>query len=500
MADGSSNRLGSALVAPVVVFAGMLALWENEGRFDYASAARDSAVAASPYRAPPGEAHSLTGDLVTDIPIPGEYVEQFTGYHVVSRRAEIYSWREIEEDGSISRWEKDWYGDLEDNPRNRSLRQTLSSKELQAPEYRLGLLRIEPERLRFVDAHTAIGIAGLRLADAGVRAGLQPGDGYLYKTGGRGRGEPQLGDERVSYTGVRNAPTATYFGFIDEGLATAKDFRVSRSFVSAFIKNDGILHHLVNGVREAALQTMQGHFDNLRWMVRLAGTAFVVVGFYMFISGFMSLFYGIPFIGALIETGAFVLSAALGVGVSLAVMLVSIVVHNPLVVALPLALIIAGVIFVRRRMKANRENVERALRMQQASAERQSAPGPQAAAPPEPPAALAEATFTALARLSLVDGVLDKKENRFLVAWGRRNGIAPARLKELFAAARQPGGEIRAASRNDVVLMACLAMADGAISAREMSVLTSLGSQIGLTARDMREIVVGVQSGSLAPA
>ena len=79
----TAQRAGEALayalrspgkrVRPALVVAGVMALWHNEGRFDFYKAARDATVVTAPAEAEavPG---AYTGALRTDIPITGEYV------------------------------------------------------------------------------------------------------------------------------------------------------------------------------------------------------------------------------------------------------------------------------------------------------------------------------------------------------------------------------------------------------------------------------------------
>ena len=166
MSEKNHNILGKILVPPLIFFAGVMALWENEARFDYASAAREAAVIDTPDGAPAGTVISLSGELDTRIPIEGVYADRFIGYHVVSRLAEIYAWnREDDGDGGVD-WSKEWQPRLQNNPRNAGLRQTLASQTLYPPRYRLAELKVDPARIHFVDEYTPIASSGLTLADA----------------------------------------------------------------------------------------------------------------------------------------------------------------------------------------------------------------------------------------------------------------------------------------------------------------------------------------------
>lgn len=493
MADREQKGVvGRVISAAVLVCGGILALWENEGRFNHYKAARAARVVSTPADASAGETVCVTGDLDTGIPIAVEYVEQFTGYHVVWREAEIYSWRESTDSDGHTTWSKGWYGSLDRNSRNTGIRQTLSSDALYPPEYRLGGLEIVPARIHFVDDDAAIPCGQLALARAGQRAGLQPGGDYFFKGAGS-LGAPALGDERVGFRGVRNTPTATYFGLVAGGVARGKQFDIAQSLVSGIIKNDGILHHLVNGDRDAALATMKGHFHRLQWMVRLGGTAAVVIGVQALFGGFVNLLYAIPLIGRLAETAVLLVSLIIGVTISVAVMLAAIVAHHPWTVAAPLALVVVGFLVFRWRAKHARRNVRQSVDRLQ---EEDSSPIDELLRR-ESLARRAETTFTNLAKLALADGGLSKKENKHLVRWGKRSGLTEDRLKELFAQAKREGGDPEATDRADLTLLTCLALRDGVLSTKELSVLNGFGKKLGMTAHDVRKVIVRLERGAL---
>lgn len=90
--SNSTDRNGNVAWSAVGVLGGILALWENEGRFDYSAAAHDAAVVVSHQLAEPDETVAITGALEMGIAIEDRYVEPILGYHIVARTAEIYSW------------------------------------------------------------------------------------------------------------------------------------------------------------------------------------------------------------------------------------------------------------------------------------------------------------------------------------------------------------------------------------------------------------------------
>ena len=299
-----NSKLGAVLFGPALVIGGVLALWENEGRFDYYQAARDAIVINSP-----GESTGLpiayTNTLDTDIPIDGDYVTEFVGFHLISRRAEIYSWDKSEDSEGHTKWDLDWQSNLESNSRNSDLQQNLNSAALYPDGYALGPMDISAEKIHFVDDYVSISPAELRLSVQGNSIELLKSGSYFHLNKGR---SDKLGDERISYRGIPNAATASYFGVVFGGLAVGKQFEMNEGIISEIIGNDGILHHLVNGERAAALVKIQQDLTQKTWMVRIGGTLAIIIGIYVFFSVFMSLLYRIPYIGGLVASGVFLVS------------------------------------------------------------------------------------------------------------------------------------------------------------------------------------------------
>jgi len=508
MSKKTNSKVGAVLVGPTLVIGGALALWENEGRFDYHQAAEDAAVIAAPDEST-GQPIAYTESLNTEIPIPGDYVVEFMGYHSVRRRAEIYSWeRDEDSDGDVT-WSLDWQSSLESNARNQGLRKVLSSASLYPEVYELGSLNISPEKIHFVDGSVAIKPASIQLSSEGASLQLEPSVDYFHLDKGRG---DDLGDERVSFDGIRNAPTASYFGLIVNERAVGKQFEQNDGFISAIIDNDGVLHHLVNGERASALEKIRADLVRKTWLVRIFGTLAIVFGFLVFFKVFLTLLYRIPLIGGLIQFGAFLLSLILGLSLALIVMFSSVVFHHPLTIALPLVLVIGGVIWFVRKSRTAGNNAKQALAVkleaqQMASVAPPPLPPPSAAQPPAlppmpipPQPELIERSFKNLALVAMAEGDLDRRENRILSSWGRDNGISAERMKEILDSAHADSSEAHPATRDDLELMACVAMADGVLSNKEWEFLLKIAGTIGLKPEDVRKMLTDIENGTLVPA
>ncbi|MGI9266155.1 MAG: TMEM43 family protein, partial [Akkermansiaceae bacterium] len=351
------SKIKSCAWSPGLAITGILALWENESRFNYYEAARDATQISSPHESS-CEPISFTGRLDTDIPISGDYIERFVSYHKVSRRAAIYSWHKGKNSEGHTTWELGWHSRLEKNSRNSGLQQKLSSRDLYPSHYILGDMRITKDHIHFVDSPVAISVKSTELTKKAHS--LKPRNfGGLYLANGKPN---NLGDERVIYKGIPNAPTATYFGVISDEVGVGKQLETVPGKVSSLIKNDGILHHLVNGGREAALIKMKDNFERTVWYTRIGGSLAIIVGIYFFFNSFYSLLYRIPLVERLVNKGAFVGSLAIGTPIALIVIISGLMTHNPFSVAFPLIIIITIVTYFILRSKTTKKQANHMLK------------------------------------------------------------------------------------------------------------------------------------------
>ncbi|QDU56441.1 TMEM43 family protein [Aeoliella mucimassa] len=500
MARKKDSKFGAILAGPAIVCVGVLALWENEGRFDFHKAARQATVVADPAEASQHDTFALTGQLETKMPIQGYYVEGFTGYYRVDRNAEIYCWdRDEDSDGDVT-WREKWMSSVDNNSRNSGIKKTLKSDHLFPPRYELGDLLISAEDIHLVDDREPIAAGRLAMTDAAKSARLRIDTQCFYK--GKGRlSSPELGDERIEYYGIPNSPTASYFGAVRGDMAWGKQYEVSQSFLSGIIQNDGMLHHLANGDREVALATIKGYLAKLLWFTRLGGTVAIIVGMLITVSPFVGLLRGVPVLGPLVEWGAFLISVVLGLTLAGTVIAASYIAHHPLLVALPLVLVGVGIYYLRRRSQATKENVQTALSEYQqkhaASADEEgfdidiNSRGWSAG--------FAEQTFEKLVAMASLHG-LGRKETKFLEQWGESNGIAKSRVDQMIATAPQEVDAVEIDTRNDMILLVCVALADGMLSGREHSALKSIAKRVDMEPAVLNEIIAGVEAGTLRPA
>jgi tellurite resistance protein len=475
------NTIGNIIFGPVLVLVALSALWKNETRFDYHRAATVAPVVASPAEAPAGETIALTGTMDPALTLDGEYVASFTGFLVVRRWAEIYAWDRSESDDRVS-WDLEWMSVLESNDRNAGLSQELSSRRFLPPEYVVGDLTVSAELIEFVDDSSRIDPGTLDLVWEDLQV---EGDAFVLR-----KGQPDnLGDERVTYSAIPVPATATYFGRFDGERGVADTSQRRTGFVNGLIRDSGILHHIVAGEREVALGTMKAHLFRLKWIVRGIGTVLVVLGFLIFFRAILGVLLHIPLLGALVAGGAFLASVAIGLPLALITIVAGLLAANPLVPAVVVALVAAGVIVVRVRGKASQAAVKHQLDERYGRA----LTGDD----------LKDLEFMALARLAMADGEISAEEQRRLRVWAKRHRWDPAKADRMMAEARQGGGEggdgvPREQQLRDLV---AIAMADGTVSPQEMKSIRAAAERSGHGESKINQLMQSVRrSAQASPA
>ena len=449
---------------------------------------------AAPLESASNQSVAFTGKLGT-LEIEGRYIEKLPGYLQVQELAEIYSWERTHDDDG-DRWSKGWHRHLQRNNRNTGLNQTIKGNTWQAVEYHVGDFTVSGDQLRFVDASVRIPPANVTFNQQGKQSGLVQQADVFYKRNPQREG--QLGDERLTILGIPAQQTDSYFGRIQDGMAVGKQFRAREGFLSKLIRDDGMLHHLVNGDRETALQSMKSHIQKIKWMVRLLGTGALIFGQLFFLGQIVHLLIAVPILGRFVGAGILVFSIVSGLLISMGVILVGILVQNLIAVLLLVLLLVAVVIYLVSAQKRSRHHARTYM---QATASRQ-APAPvenQTAVEPEViEMDQLHKSFKNLVKISLIDGELDDKENNFLADWARSLNIPDETIVTLFdEAKREKEQGLEATSYEDFHFLITLSMMDGTMSTQELRHITDFGQKLGMNLQQIHATIKKATLGEL---
>ena len=346
----------------VLIGAALSAIWQNEHRFDYYKAARDTTEAYSPSQAKNLDTlFSLTGSMDQQLHIPGDYVEGFTGYLEVTRSAEIFAW-EYDKDDDGASWTQKWMSYVQNNERNKGLRMTLRSRHLHPDSYQLGDLSISADDIQLIEKSRTIPLSELTLSQKTNSQGLTPVDHYYYLTNGGQLGNEQLGDQRLSFRGRHVPAEATYFGRMGSTQAVPYQADIKSGLISGLIQNKGILHHLVRGDRETALHAIKEHLSFVKNIVRVIGLIVAAIGGGALFSSLTRFLLFIPGIGYYLNQISGWIGMVLGFVLGLLTLCIAFLTSHPIALA-ALAVIIAVALYYlittamnkRKRLKANLE-------------------------------------------------------------------------------------------------------------------------------------------------
>lgn len=478
------NRENSIVLIPLLIGGGILALWENEGRFDYAETAADARAISTASDARGDEPISLTGPLSPGGTLTPLYLEPLAGWHQVVAIAEIYCWDdESDEDDLMDDMELDWRDHVPGVRENNEVTQRLRSGTARLDRVVIGETTVEPAKLKLIDDDQALDLTSLSLSTEAVELGLVRA-GHQLVSRAQAPDNPKLGDERVSYRAIPTAATGTYFGSIRDGNGRPLDFEIERSIISGLIGNDGLFHYLVNGERAEAIQKMKASISALKWRVRGFGILAVIGGIYVALSAVASLLYMIPVIGDLANGAALVVSGVVGGTVGLLVILSSALFHHPIALVIPLG----GLAAVALYLRSLKGRAAAGARRRRAGASRAgtSAPGESSR---DPFADRDQAALEALVHVAMSNGDISKRERSFLDRWADAAAIDQDTLEQMIEAEAAGDTTHELAGREDLVDLIELALADGSLSSKEIKLLRRMAASIDIGARDFRDLV-----------
>jgi hypothetical protein len=459
----------------ILLGASIGAIWKNEHRFDYYQAAKATEPAEAVGDLSADRLFSHTGSMDQDLTVKGNYVQSFQGFLEVSRSAEIYAWDRDEDDDGVT-WSKEWMSSLENNSRNRDFKKLLTSANIRPKTYQVAELKNRPQAIQFVDKKYRIHPDSLQLSKKGTDKKLATRGKYFYLAKG---GENQLGDERLSYRGLPVPETATYFGKWGEGIAVAHQAEKKSGLISGMIKDKGILHHLVAGEREIALDSIKAHLARLKNIVRITGIAVATIGGGIFFSSLTRFLIFIPLIGPLINRISGWLGMLLGFLLGLITLVIAFLTSQPLILALFLLVLGAGLFSLWKNAKRKRAHVQTQLF---------KSPGPFSFTKRIGRTGIYQ-TLAAVAE----DGEITASEQKRLNKWTKRHRWSSAKVVELTQQAREELS--KTSKRENLESLIQFSLADGRIDRAEMKSLEHAAGKIGVRGPELSTMILQLQRG-----
>lgn len=365
------------LAGIVLFFASFGVLYWNEGRFDLSIIAKDAVPISANDAAPSKEAGpvALTGILTSDESLGDEWsmgednIQIAEGdYIALKRTVEMYAW--VEEKKSETKKNTGGSETTETTYDYKTkwipVKDAEKSKDFKYPEdhqnpevvvedvlhkvqnAQIGTYSIDMNTIELPDFKPLpLGDDSVMLPKKIERNIKFVGSEYLFL--GFGTVEaPKVGDVRVSYTTVPNNSSVTAFGKINDGTLA--------SFTDA---KDHTLYRIFNGTKDEAVERLHTEYTTSLWIFRLVGFAMMWIGLMLLFEPLSTLLDVVPVFGSLSRGVVGVASFMVALILSVVTILVSMVLHNIVVLIIVLALAIGGTVGVLKYMKKNKKVINK---------------------------------------------------------------------------------------------------------------------------------------------
>ena len=352
---GWFSRLGQSLVGVLIGLIGIVGaivlLYWNEGRaVDAATALQEGAgavISVAADQVDPGREGKLV-HVIGDAAATGPARDQALGVSApdvlrLRRVVEMYQWKESQQSqtsndlggGQTTRTVYNYNKTWSDTPiasdqfripgghSNPSM--ALRGATFDAPGIRLGAFRLSPALVdelgtfqSFIPDAAGPGQRGFRPVDEGFYRGADPTN-------------PQVGDVRLRFEAVNAQQVSVVAGQVG-GMLTP--FAASNGYEISLI---------APGARPAAALFKEAREGEalLTWVLRAAGFVVMVISLSLLFQPLAVLVSVLPFLGSLVEGGAFLVSVALSIPLTLITIAIAWFAHRPLLAG---ALIISGLV------------------------------------------------------------------------------------------------------------------------------------------------------------
>lgn len=297
------NALVGVLFGCLMVGGSVWGLFSNEGRVDLSILAQDAVQTFSQSELDDnnGELVVLTGDVELDNVLEDEIVALEDAL-VLNKKMEAYAWVEdaktetkTNTGGSDTRtttytYSKEWVTNVQDSSKfkeanlHENPEVSLQNDTFRAASFGIEGVSFETEGLRLPPANESV-IDELTLKDD-----FYVIDGEFIYDGFGTVNEPEIGDVRISYTGIPSLGRVSLFGVWDSNLES----------VTPFIgKRDAKLFGLYRGDATTAKETMHKEYTTAKWGMRIGMLLLMFAGFSLILAPFHTILDVIPMFGRL---------------------------------------------------------------------------------------------------------------------------------------------------------------------------------------------------------
>ncbi|MDB4978030.1 MAG: hypothetical protein JWM56_216 [Candidatus Peribacteria bacterium] len=342
--------------------ASFLVLYWNEGRVDLSQIAKNAVEinATTPDTVNEGKLVSITGPVRTDEDVSDGLYLKADKYIAVNRKAEMYAWVEHKQENSHKNvggsetvtttytysqgWTNSPKSDFQHPEDHVNPSMSVNSTSTTAQSAKVGVYKLDVASISLPSSTTI----ALSSDNVKLQNGVKLDGSYIFQ--GKGSlSQPQIGDVRISYSGIPSGVTGTVMG------------KLAGSTVTAFIDPSGnrIYRIFQGGSKDEAVHTLNTEYKMWLWIVRAIGFLMMWIGLCAFFGLISVLLDVLPIFGSLSRTFinfAMLMVAVLLTGITI---IVSDIIHSPvaIAVALVIGVVISGVAFKMLHRKRDTQTI-----------------------------------------------------------------------------------------------------------------------------------------------
>lgn len=297
------NALAGVLFGFLLVGGSIWGLFSNEGRVDLSILAEDAVQTFNQEELSQNDEKLvvLTGDIELDNVLEDDIVSLEDAL-VLNKKMEAFAWVENVETKTETRtggsdtktttysYSKEWVTNVQDSSKFKESAEhqnpelSLQSDTFRAAGFGIEGINFDTEGLRLPSASESV-IDELTLKDD-----FYVIDGDFVYDGFGTVSDPEIGDVRISYTGIPSLTRVSLFGVWDSNLES----------VTPFIgKRDAKLFGLYRGDATTAKETMHKEYTTAKWGMRIGMLLLMFVGFSMILAPLHTVLDVIPMFGRL---------------------------------------------------------------------------------------------------------------------------------------------------------------------------------------------------------
>ncbi len=354
-----SKIIKSIIAIPIGIImfiVSFVVLWTNEGRVNIGKVVETAVVLNSgqDLTLAEGKMVSVTGMIETSTPIGDPEYLKPDRYVMLKREVEMFAWVEEKEtstekktggateEKTVYRYKKAWTANPEpasefkypEGHENPPL--IVKSTEFYSPEARIGIYAFEARSAGLPDPDPIL------LTNENVilpANGQLIGNEYIYL--GKGSyAEPQVGDIRISFAGIRSGLNVTLFGK-KEGM----------NIVPYLHKGKNRIYRALSGTRDEAIAQLKMEHKVMGWILRVVGFLLMWIGLTMVFAPISTVLDVLPFLGGisrgLIGIATFIVALVL----SLVTIVIAMIFHNLISLIIFILLVVVLIILLSKRKK-----------------------------------------------------------------------------------------------------------------------------------------------------